>query len=115
MNLLPSHLPSFNVENLVKAWTVGRFDRHLGNSVLYSVAVLTTLARREKRVADQVEWHHEQRNIVVHLPLRILQESVPELLARVPGAGVDASSPVRSGSPTRVTHDVSNQEQIGAG
>jgi ABC-type glycerol-3-phosphate transport system permease component len=37
----PLALPSsLNVENLVKAWTVGRFDRYLGNSVIYSVAVV---------------------------------------------------------------------------
>lgn len=37
----PLALPSsFNFENLEKAWTLGRFDRYLGNSVLYSVAVV---------------------------------------------------------------------------
>jgi raffinose/stachyose/melibiose transport system permease protein len=28
-------------ENLKKAWTVGRFDRYLGNSVLYSATIVT--------------------------------------------------------------------------
>lgn len=38
----PLALPtSLNVENLQKAWTVGRFDRYLGNTVLYSVAIVT--------------------------------------------------------------------------
>jgi ABC-type glycerol-3-phosphate transport system permease component len=38
----PLALPtSINLENLQKAWTVGRFDRYLGNSVLYSVAIVS--------------------------------------------------------------------------
>ncbi|MGH2616951.1 MAG: carbohydrate ABC transporter permease [Thermomicrobiales bacterium] len=38
----PLALPSsLNMENLQTAWTVGRFDRYLGNSVLYSIAIVT--------------------------------------------------------------------------
>ncbi len=38
----PFALPStFRWENLEKAWTVGRFDRYIGNSVIYCVAIVT--------------------------------------------------------------------------
>jgi hypothetical protein len=84
-------------------------------AVATGLAGLTTLARREKRVADQAERHREQRDIAVHLALRSLQETVPELLSRVPDAGVDVSDLVRSGSLTRVRHNVSTQEQAAAG
>ena len=58
------------------------------------LAMLTILARREKRLAERRDWHREQRDIAVHLALRSLQATVPELLARVPEAGVDATAPV---------------------
>jgi ABC-type glycerol-3-phosphate transport system permease component len=38
----PLSLPSsLDLANLEKAWTVGRFDRYLGNSVIYSIAIVT--------------------------------------------------------------------------
>jgi hypothetical protein len=48
------------------------------------LAMLTTLAQREKRCTDQRDWQREQQDIAVHLPMRSLQEAVPELLTRVP-------------------------------
>ena len=38
----PFALPSsFRWENLERAWTVGRFDRYLGNTVIYCAAIVT--------------------------------------------------------------------------
>ncbi len=38
----PFGLPSeFRWQNLERAWTVGRFDRYIGNSILYSTAIVT--------------------------------------------------------------------------
>ena len=38
----PFALPSeFRWQNLEKAWTVGRFDRYIGNSVIYCAAIVT--------------------------------------------------------------------------
>jgi hypothetical protein len=51
-------------------------------------------SRGRKPPASQRAWHREQHDIAVHLALRSLQETVPELLARVPDAGVDATAPV---------------------
>jgi hypothetical protein len=77
------------------------------------LALLTTLACWEKRAADRFALHREQRDVAVHLALRSLQETVPELLARVPNAA-DVASPVRLGTPvaqtsrecTTPTHDI---------
>ena len=48
------------------------------------LAVLTPLAQWEKRVADQIARQREQQEMAVHLAMRSLQETVPELLGRVP-------------------------------
>jgi ABC-type glycerol-3-phosphate transport system permease component len=40
----PLALPrSFHWENLERAWTIGRFDRYIGNTVLYSVTIVTSV------------------------------------------------------------------------
>ena len=62
------------------------------------LAVLTLFAQREKRRADQRERQREQQEVAVYLALRSLQETVPELLARVP-----------SGERPGAAHDVPEQ------
>ena len=48
------------------------------------LAVLSLLAQREKRLADQRDRRREQQEAAVYLALRSLQETAPQLLARVP-------------------------------
>jgi hypothetical protein len=68
-------------------------------AVASGLALLTARAYSEKRAADHAEWHREQRDVAVHLALRSLQETVPELLARVPTASLDPAAPVRPTPP----------------
>jgi hypothetical protein len=55
------------------------------------LALLTLPACWEQRAADRAERHREQREVAVHLALRSLQETVPDLLARVPKADHSAA------------------------
>jgi hypothetical protein len=95
--------PSLAVWLFASAGVLGLFvgartdDRQLilWSAVANVLAVLATLARQEKRAADRVEWHREQRDIAVHLALRSLQETVPDLLAHVPSASHDAFVPAQ--------------------
>jgi hypothetical protein len=78
-------------------------------AVAAGLALLTVIACWEKRAADRSEWHREQREAAVHQALRSLQETVPELLARVPDP--DHVAPVRP-SPT---HSVVSTSVAAAG
>jgi hypothetical protein len=60
--------------------TVAEFP--LWGSVAVMLAVLTRVATREKRVADEVAWARGQHELAVHAALRSLYETVPELFAR---------------------------------
>jgi hypothetical protein len=61
----------------------------LWGSIAYGFALLAHLARHEQRVADQRARHREQQELAVFLALRSLQETVPELLTRVPDGVAD--------------------------
>jgi hypothetical protein len=56
----------------------------LWGCLAFGLALLTVWAYREKCVADHLAWQREQLELAVHLAMRSLQETVPELLARVP-------------------------------
>jgi hypothetical protein len=64
-------------------------------AIATGLAALTWLARREKRLADQVAWARTQHELAVHAALRSLHETVPELLIRSPNS--DDSDPHLSG------------------
>ena len=64
------------------------------------LAVLTTLARREKRLADQRDWQREQQEIAVYLAMRGIQETVPELLAHGPTGELPRAAPGVPAQPT---------------
>jgi hypothetical protein len=64
------------------------------------LAVLTLLAQREKRLADQRDRQREQQEIAVYLAMRSLQETVPELLARVPAGDPGDAPAVIAPMPT---------------
>jgi hypothetical protein len=66
------------------------------------LALLTTLAQREKRRADQRDWQREQQDKAVYLAMRSLQETVPELLARVPAGDSGDVPTVTPPMPTSV-------------
>jgi hypothetical protein len=87
----------------------------LWGGIATGFALLTTLARREHHLAEQSARHRAQHEMAVYLALRSLQETVPELLARVPDTGVNAVHPVQSCPRTRAPHRVSTKEQIFAG
>ena len=67
----------------------------LWGSLAIGLAALTSLAYREKRLADQVAWARTQHELAVHAALRSLHETVPELLIRSPNS--DDSDPHLSG------------------
>lgn len=54
--------------------------------VAVSLAAFTSVACREKQAADHVAWARAQHELAVYTALRSLDQTVPELLSRVPEA-----------------------------
>jgi hypothetical protein len=69
---------------LVNGLSYGSEELVLWGSIALGMAVLTVLARREKRIADEHELAQERHRLAVHAALRSLQETAPELLSRTP-------------------------------
>jgi hypothetical protein len=82
-------------------------------AVAIGLALLTLLACWEKRAADRTERYREEREVAVHLALRSLQETVPELLACGPDADQPTPVQIRSSPPHPIvpTPDVAVRRQ----
>lgn len=70
--------------------------------VALGLALLTLLARREQQVAKHQAQRREHHEEAVYLALRRLQETVPELLTRVPECNLDEAPFIGVSGPTSV-------------